>query len=198
MNVLDRLGGSLKAPQPRAPEDSEIVRGSPIQLRWNPAPAQRVGAPVRYTVFCRDARGRIDSLATDYTSVSVPASVDGSPYHWWVRAASDWGLTAMSASRTFGVRAGAPEDRPPLLSLSPQPDRLDIQVWMDSVTRGKVDIFDVGGRCVRRFERSFDQGLTRIDWDLRDGAGHAVASGVYFVSLEAGARRASHKFALVR
>ena len=43
---------------------------------------------------------------------------------------------------------------------------------------GSIDVFDVGGRMVRRLR--VGAGTSAVDWDGRDGSGSAVSSGVYF------------------
>jgi len=50
-----------------------------------------------------------------------------------------------------------------------------------------LSVYDVAGRLVARpFSGSAAPGLTRVAWDCRDEGGRGLASGVYFVKLEAG------------
>jgi FlgD Ig-like domain len=51
----------------------------------------------------------------------------------------------------------------------------------------RMEIFDVNGRLIRRLldEPSRNAGAFQPTWDLRNGNGPTVASGVYFVRLQA-------------
>ena len=54
-----------------------------------------------------------------------------------------------------------------------------------SATRGRVDLFDIGGRRVRTLhDGPLPQGETVITWDGDLEGGARAVSGVYFASLE--------------
>jgi len=60
-------------------------------------------------------------------------------------------------------------------------------------------VFDVSGRLVARpFSGPAGAGPTRIAWDCRDSHGQNLASGVYFVKLEAAGSTDVRKLVLVR
>lgn len=61
-----------------------------------------------------------------------------------------------------------------------------------------LDVYDAGGRRVRKLGADFGVGLHEVVWDGADDAGHAVAGGVYFYRLQAGAMRLSRKLVVVR
>lgn len=63
----------------------------------------------------------------------------------------------------------------------------------------RVRIYDVGGRLVRTLTQGdFAAGRHQATWDARDDRGHAVAAGVYYVRLDAGAARAQRSVVVLR
>jgi hypothetical protein len=84
-------------------------------------------------------------------------------------------------------------------SVWPQPARGEAHVLI-SLPRGatgSVEIFDIRGRLLRRLW-SGTGGEHELYWDGRDGAGSAVASGVYLVKLASGASGDRAKLVLLR
>jgi parallel beta-helix repeat protein len=65
--------------------------------------------------------------------------------------------------------------------------------------RVTLDVFDVNGRRIRRLasERP-STGRVAIEWDGRDDAGRAMASGVYFYRLVAGATTITRRMTLLK
>jgi len=61
---------------------------------------------------------------------------------------------------------------------------------------GRLDIYDVAGRLVRRIELAASGGT--VSWNLQDERGRRVASGVYFVALTSAAGRDDSKLVIVR
>ena len=51
---------------------------------------------------------------------------------------------------------------------------------------GRMEIYDLAGRLVRRWELAPTTGESLLVWDLRDNAGQKVATGVYQVRLNSG------------
>ncbi|MGD8395855.1 MAG: PKD domain-containing protein [Candidatus Eiseniibacteriota bacterium] len=63
----------------------------------------------------------------------------------------------------------------------------------------RLRLFDANGRPVRELVRGrLDAGRHVARWDGRDRSGHEVASGLYFMRLESGARVATRKLILLR
>ena len=55
-------------------------------------------------------------------------------------------------------------------------------VRIDTAGHARIDVVDVAGRVVRTLvNESRAAGPMLVDWDLRDGQGRDVASGVYWV-----------------
>ncbi|MCK5597968.1 MAG: T9SS type A sorting domain-containing protein, partial [Candidatus Eisenbacteria sp.] len=63
----------------------------------------------------------------------------------------------------------------------------------------RIRIYDVSGRRVKTLvDERQDGGVYGLAWDGRDEMGHAVASGVYFVTAEIGSWSGMRKVAVVR
>ena len=62
----------------------------------------------------------------------------------------------------------------------------------------KISIFDVAGRQVKTFEGVGTAGMNTVMWDGRDDAGQAVASGVFYYSLDTGSGVETRKMALIK
>jgi flagellar hook assembly protein FlgD len=57
--------------------------------------------------------------------------------------------------------------------------------------RASVEIYDVGGRVVRRLEAPDGATSGELHWDGRDELGRAVPSSVYFLRMTSGTSTAS-------
>ena len=105
------------------------------------------------------------------------------------------------------------------IRVAPAPERFQLErvipnpLWMaastpyvtlrfhipQSTTDTRLGVFDITGRLVRRLhDGPIKPGSHALFWDARDEVGAPVASGVYFVRLEAGARREMRRVVLVR
>lgn len=63
----------------------------------------------------------------------------------------------------------------------------------------RLAVLDVGGRWVRTLDRgTHEAGPHRVTWDLDDDAGHAVGSGVYFLTLTTDRTRLTRKLIVAR
>ncbi len=61
----------------------------------------------------------------------------------------------------------------------------------------RLEVYDLAGRVVRRFEGTYEAGEHTLSWDRTDASGSPVRAGVHFVRLRAGAHRA-HRMLVVR
>ena len=88
------------------------------------------------------------------------------------------------------------------LSTFPNPSRAGASVRYTLPLASTVDVrvYDVHGALVRTLESSVlrDAGQHIVDWDGRAMNGRPMPSGVYFVRLDAGESRESHKITLTR
>ncbi len=94
----------------------------------------------------------------------------------------------------------------PRLDAWPNPfnPRTDLRFSLAADAVGSLDVFDLGGRHLRRLAAgTFSAGQHQFDWDGKDDEGRALASGVYFARLSARALggaelEASRKLVLLR
>ena len=62
-----------------------------------------------------------------------------------------------------------------------------------------IGIYDMTGRCMRNLlSGSVSRGTHTVAWDGTDGAGRALAPGVYFAVGRAGKMRIERKILLIR
>ena len=103
-----------------------------------------------------------------------------------------------------GVSTAAPDaigaGRARLRANVPNPVNARTTLRVDLPVGGtySVEIYDVAGRSVKRFEGIGNSGENRIVWDGLDDAGAPVSSGVFYYRLEAGGFTDSGKMALVK
>jgi len=82
---------------------------------------------------------------------------------------------------------------------SPSPGTATLAFSLSAPAHAKLSLFDVRGRLVRVVvDADLPAGPQEFLWGGSDGQGHAVANGVYFVQLQAGAERLLSRFALIR
>ncbi|MGE5176491.1 MAG: FlgD immunoglobulin-like domain containing protein, partial [Hyphomicrobiales bacterium] len=74
-----------------------------------------------------------------------------------------------------------------------------VEFTLDRDAQATLRVYDVHGRLVRGLLDSYVAAGTRtVRWDGRDDAGHAVASGTYFLRLQAGGRFLSRTVNLLK
>jgi flagellar hook assembly protein FlgD len=62
--------------------------------------------------------------------------------------------------------------------------RTSISLELPAPGSAAVRIMDIGGRVVRDFGvPELPEGRGVLSWDARDGSGHRVASGVYYIQV---------------
>jgi hypothetical protein len=82
---------------------------------------------------------------------------------------------------------------------TPSSGRVDVRVGFGERTAARVLVVDVGGRVVASLhEGVIDAGEHVLGWDGRDAEGRAVASGVYFVWVDAGSHQLTRRVVLER
>ncbi len=82
----------------------------------------------------------------------------------------------------------------------PNPVRgpMGFSVWLPQAAQVRVDVYSVTGRLVRTLvDRELSAGQHGFTWDARGEGGGRLASGVYYLWLEADGVRRSRKFAVV-
>lgn len=74
-----------------------------------------------------------------------------------------------------------------------------IKFGLPAASHASVEIYDASGRKVRTlFDGMKPAGYHNVVWDGRDDANRAVGSGVYYYSVKAGDKQASHKMMLLK
>lgn len=93
----------------------------------------------------------------------------------------------------FTPRTAVPGDTVPSATLLPAPapnpirGPTTIRFQLDAAARVNLAVFDLSGRRVRVIvDADYPAGTYGLPWDGRDGRGHRVASGVYYLRLQAG------------
>jgi hypothetical protein len=102
---------------------------------------------------------------------------------------------------------GGDADPPPIpdigftITSSPNPFNASTTVVLSvpDACAASIRIYDVNGRCVRSLlSRSVPRGRLAVVWNGTDGAGRALAPGVYFAVARAGKMRIERKILLLR
>jgi len=186
--VPDGEGGAVVAWQDNRNENLDVY-------------AQRVdpdGAP-RWAV-----NGVAVSTAADTQSVILLAADGaGGVFAGWTDARDPLGATDVNAAHLLGDGtldagttavgggAGARGGSLALASANPLRGTAAFAWTLARAGRARLAVHDVRGALVRTIEAGArPAGVHRAEWDLRDDAGRPVASGVYWVSLEADGVRA--------
>jgi len=119
-------------------------------------------------------------------AVDFAVGPDGSL--WWLKAFNDAGtastgmLKRIRYTSTVDVPVAGVEGR--VLSASPNPfhDQVDLAWRLPSPGRVTIEIFDMSGRRVRRFDQE-SAASGRLTWDGRDDGGAPVAAGLFLARL---------------
>lgn len=107
----------------------------------------------------------------------------------------DWSAGATSTpdvarAPRFGLREIAP---------NPFNPRTSVAFELEDTVPATLEVFDLRGKHVRRLHRGvLDAGVHRVTWNGLDDRGRSVASGVYFVRLEAAGRVDTRKAVLLK
>jgi hypothetical protein len=196
---------------PDAGEDLSLV----VELR-NDGPVAATGVDLTLTgstsgVTFPDATALLADIqpgsavrnASDPFTLSIDAAIQDSLATLWVRIGAD-SNTRQGAVR-FDMRVGRRIDpvKAKLLlhPCHPNPflDGTNVSFNMPDNGRAVVRVYDVSGRLVRTVDDSVrEAGPQQVTWNGSNGDGEAVASGVYFIMLEAAGDSKTRKVVLLR
>ncbi|MBD3237605.1 MAG: hypothetical protein GF330_12945 [Candidatus Eisenbacteria bacterium] len=130
------------------------------------------------------------------------AFLSGRPYRWDhsdLRTNVETIVGTLFAGASDVAEEAMPATRLRLRAQSPALRGARIAFALPHATRARLTVLDAQGRLVRTlFEGSLASGPHDLQWDGRSDAGAAVAAGVYFARLEAGARQAVRPLLMVR
>jgi len=73
-----------------------------------------------------------------------------------------------------------------------------IDIGLPADAHIEIDVFDVGGRVVRRSAMAGVKGWSRFTFQPFDNSGHELASGVYFYRVRAGGSSVTRKMLIAR
>jgi hypothetical protein len=88
-----------------------------------------------------------------------------------------------------------------IFTLHPNPfsASTNVELSVPNACEASISIYDVAGRCVKNLlSESVSRGARTVAWDGSDGAGRALAPGVYFAVGRAGKMRIERKILLIR
>ena len=124
----------------------------------------------------------------------------GSPFWYELRGVMADGSEEIVGDPLMLVTGGTLETR--LFAAAPNPfhDTTTIQLDIASASRGvKLTICDISGRVVRIFDSGVARpGRYEITWDGTNDRGQRIASGVYFIALEAAGERETGRLVYLR
>jgi hypothetical protein len=185
--------------------DGTLAAGFPIQL----------GGEVRSTPALWD-------LDRDNLVEMAVVAYDGNVYVWDLPGTFNHTLLPWSFFRhdirntgrfSTPIQVGVPEGPEPVPPVAvpafhlarPNPFNpqtalaFDVPGETGGARRVTLDIYDVGGRLVRRLvDGPVGTGRQTVDWDGRGSDGHGQGSGIYFARIEIGTFTATQKLTLLR
>jgi hypothetical protein len=132
----------------------------------------------------------------------VAAGAGGAIVTWRdQRSGRDFDIFAMQVLEALPT--GVHDTTPSFTFASPNPNPANamatLRFGLPRETSVRLNIYDVAGRRVRELDSGVrTAGEHAITWDLRDGDGHAVASGLYFARLEVEGRAVTRKIMAVK
>ena len=139
----------------------------------------RLPLPVRLQFAAAAARDTTLWIEGPVTAIELPLPAPLSALQ--VDPEQDWLLETAVVPTLAGVAAHLYPPYP-----NPFNPRVTLQVFFRATTHAQVSIHDARGRLVRQlFDGALQAGLSSLDWDGHDDGGAAVASGNYFVRVEA-------------
>ncbi len=193
---LARLGeGSIEP----ALAISLFPRAGAIEARWDITSRR----PLERFLIMRDNRSRTDPrivMAGDLQPQGTLVDSDvvaGETYSYQLIVKS----TSGGEYRSSVVTASVPTFAPALAQNAPNPFNPTTSIAYTIAQRASValEIFDATGARVRRIDQGTrDAGEYSVEWNGRDDAGRAVASGVYFYRLEGVGGVAPRKMVLLK
>ncbi len=183
-----------------APADGAVVNSVAPTLRWGASDPASPGDVASYRVIVSAsatfAAPDTFSAGPD-TTLHLPVVLTPGSTTWWkVEAIGNqeyvrrsMNVHAFTVNSTVAVLPGDGVEAPAyaLHAARPNPMRARTMIPYRAPVgaRFSLDIFDVTGRVVRRFDLIGAGGVATVTWDGRDSAGREVAAGAYFYRLPA-------------
>jgi hypothetical protein len=177
-----------------------VPAGEGVALSWEPIDDRPLGG---YRVYRQDPDGEVrllpgGSLGPDARGFLDGTAVPGETHAYLLGAVDAVGRETRLGPFPVGGEAPvgiALENGGP----NPSGGAVALTVTLPERTESMLRVYSVEGRLVRTLIRgAVDAGRWSVPWDGRDDHGRSVASGVYFVRLDAGEQHRSLKVARVR
>ncbi len=191
---------------PPAEGISHLITQEQLNLSWN-APAEPVFPITGYKIYRKLNAGKFDFMEqVDGTSYTEALSTIGN-YHYRVTVLYSEGesLPSETVSFEFPVTPQGDADILPLVSKLhpnyPNPFNPSTTIRFDLALSGKVqlNVYNLRGQLVRQLvNEELGAGMHRVVWDGRDSHQRSVASGIYFLRLEARDYCHTHKAMLLK
>ncbi|MBD3385177.1 T9SS type A sorting domain-containing protein, partial [candidate division KSB1 bacterium] len=205
--VLETVSRELGLSEPVAvslssPDDAALQNGENLLLQW-----QASGDVCSYQVQVSLNPGFVDIVVdrgTEETQTIVKGLSDYTQYFWRVRAVNAFGPGPWSVIRSFATDPSvlvskSDRDIPEsfvLYANYPNPFNPVTTVSFDIAERSfvRVKVYNLNGRMIATlFSRSVKPGSYEATWDAR-----GVSSGMYIITLKAGAFKAVRKCLLLK
>lgn len=164
-----------------------------VGVAWGAAAAS-AGRLISYEVLFND----------DIFAYDPDAAYARTPLHLAIIGAFNAGRGDLATAPQAALGVGdtdAPAPGLKLLGSHPNPfnPRTTIVFSLPEAGEARLQLFDASGRRVRSLAaRHFAAGRHAIDWDGRDGQGHALASGVYHCRVQAAGETAWARLVLLK
>ena len=140
----------------------------------------------------------IPSYATDdssYQVIDISPDRDGTDHLFSVEEIEFNGVV-YTLSELLGVSQSQLPEEFSLYMPYPNPFNPTTQIKVDVAESGPVQlmVYDINGRLVTTLkDATLEPGNYVIDWDARDGKGHMISTGIYFIQFTAASYRNTKK-----
>jgi hypothetical protein len=138
--------------------------------------------------------GRVNALLVDGPTLYVAGTFKRIARH------AQQGVAAITSSVVSVAQGPAPNEIQLGIPFpNPTSQGVTVELGLPSPASVSVAVYDVRGRRVMRWApRPYGESRARVTWDGRDGAGRAVAPGLYFLEVNVGDRSLKRRIAIVR
>ncbi len=186
-----------------APFTGQYSAGS-ATLHWNPNPEADLA---NYRLYRGTSTSFVPGPGNLVASPPDTGFTDaaGAPYYYKLSAVdthgNESGFALLTPSGVLDVPGGGLPARVAFATPWPNPARESARfaLAMPRDARVSLGIFDPSGRRLHELvSGSLPAGEHTRVWDLRDDAGHRVAPGLYFATLDVDGARITRRFAVVR
>jgi hypothetical protein len=198
---------NLSPATPQGLAGTPVVSPAALTLAWDPNGENDLS---HYAVYRGNTIGFVPGPGNRVGTPTSPLFVDGdwewsSGFYYKVAAldvhGNESGYAVLSPEEVTGVGGGAAPSASFLSQNHPNPFSASTHIafGLREDADVRIRIYDVAGRLVRDLvDGRYAADRHLVSWDGRDDAGRAVAGGVYFYRIDAGAFVETRKLLLMR